>query len=580
MISFRSRTAKFLTVAFVFLALASSAFIVAKPAQAQDNTVEVQMQMLIQLIISLQAQIEALQNKSVVQTEVVDISANTISIGDTVLAADNLKVRSTPFVGNNVYGFVLKSHKGEVVDGPRFANGYRWWKVDYENNQGIGYVGWSAENWLQKLPIQNSNDEDLQYSLNIKHPDNLDQLHTGDTIQLSWDEKNLEGERGIVTLEGNGIQKHLLEQVDIGDEGVRVKLPDYQELGILTSKTYDLKLWVSYIKDGSPKGQSDMVRIKIIPKFSSDDDQSDDIECEISVDDDEVETGEIFEITWSTDVDNPTMVTPGKGEFGVRNSDTDTFSSGSPGVFTYSIGSSKEGILCSVEVEVIEEDDEEDHQKAVIEAMMEQLIEQLEVSTSKTSPTAEELAAQAENLSQQLDDIEKEKDYQKEIDDLMKQINAQEISGFWDLDWNGDGVYVVGVYEGSYPDGDRHSYGYHPQGEVVLTMNKQAGQMTDTMLVLTSYEPVKWQLEGDATEYVTRVFLSGYYDQEISGVDSDVEVIHMSHESGDDEYYYFYNKDSSEADKLIDYIESQSGYGAHPYYGSYSADVIYLGLKG
>lgn len=155
-------------------------------------------------------------------------------------------------------------------------------------------------------------------------------------------------------------------------------------------------------------------------------------------------------------------------------------------------------------------------------------------------------------------------------------------SAFWDVD-DGTGIYVVGVYEGSYPSGVRHGYNFHPQGEVELVMNKQAGQFPDTMLVLTAYEPVKWKLTGDAASQVSRVFLSGYHDQEIVGIDSDVEVIHQTHKSGSNEYFYFYDKDSRDAAKLVDYIKNQTGGGSgtlYPYHGEYSSESVRLGWKG
>lgn len=150
---------------------------------------------------------------------------------------------------------------------------------------------------------------------------------------------------------------------------------------------------------------------------------------------------------------------------------------------------------------------------------------------------------------------------------------------FWDLD--DTFVYGVGVYEGVYPDGDSHSFGYHPQGEITLKMNKRDGQSEDTMLVLTAYEPVQWKLTGDATEYVTRVFLSGYYDQEIIGISPDVEVVHLSHESGDSEYFYPYENNSKNLTELEEYIEDKSGDRAQWYWrGAYSLDAIGLGQKG
>jgi peptidoglycan hydrolase-like protein with peptidoglycan-binding domain len=183
-----------------------------------------------------------------------------------------------------------------------------------------------------------------------------------------------------------------------------------------------------------------------------------------------------------------------------------------------------------------------------------------------------------------------EQELQAMINNLMQQIAQQqqetelvgdtESRDFWDIEYPTH-VYAVGAYEGSYPDGDQHSFRYHPQGEVTLNMNKRSGQSEDTMLILTSYEPVNWKLTGDATEYVTRVFLSGYYDQEITGIGSDVEVVHMSHQSGDREYFYAYDEGSANFRDLREYVEDQSDEEIYLYWASdYSLSTVNLGQKG
>lgn len=151
---------------------------------------------------------------------------------------------------------------------------------------------------------------------------------------------------------------------------------------------------------------------------------------------------------------------------------------------------------------------------------------------------------------------------------------------FWDVDKN-DAVLVVGAYQGSYPDGAKRGFQQHPQGEVTVNLTKRAGWQEDTMLILTSYEPVKWVLTGDAVnDAVSRVFLSGYYDQEVVGISSDVEVIHYSHESGDRDYYYAYEQNSKNYNQLQNFFKGQTGREFYNFTGEYSLDTVSLGLKG
>jgi hypothetical protein len=238
-----------------------------------------------------------------------------------------------------------------------------------------------------------------------------------------------------------------------------------------------------------------------------------------------------------------------------------------------------------------------------LQSTIDDLIEQV-ADASNSNETAEntnDLQEQIDRLLEMIEDPQSvpsaskrnqmsELELQAVIGDLMAQMAQQDGRGtpddsqmsqdFWDVDRN-DAVMVVGAYQGTYPGGASRGFRQHPQGEVIVNMTKQAGWQEDTMLILTSYEPVKWVLTGDAVDdAVTLVFLSGYYDQEVTGVSSDVEVIHMSHESGDRDYYYAYERDSRNYNELQDFFKDQTGREFDNFTGKYSLEEVSIGLKG
>ncbi len=75
------------------------------------------------------------------------------AIGDRVqVAGAPLRVRvapgtSEPDVSSEYYpGSMPVGSLGTVVDGPEEADGYVWWRIDYDR----GVVGWSAQDWLER----------------------------------------------------------------------------------------------------------------------------------------------------------------------------------------------------------------------------------------------------------------------------------------------------------------------------------------------------------------------------------------------------------------------------------------------
>ncbi len=70
-----------------------------------------------------------------------------IQIGDKVQTTAKLKVRATASNKGTVLGTQQRGASGTVIAGPAYANGYVWWRVDYD----YGTDGWSAGNWLREI---------------------------------------------------------------------------------------------------------------------------------------------------------------------------------------------------------------------------------------------------------------------------------------------------------------------------------------------------------------------------------------------------------------------------------------------
>ena len=74
-------------------------------------------------------------------------------IGDRVQTTQNLNVRNGPGVSYSEITdpdypqYAPTATLGSVMEGPVSANGYVWWKVQYDR----GYAGWSVENGLSKI---------------------------------------------------------------------------------------------------------------------------------------------------------------------------------------------------------------------------------------------------------------------------------------------------------------------------------------------------------------------------------------------------------------------------------------------
>ena len=74
-------------------------------------------------------------------------------VGDRVRVTTNLNVRTGPSTSHpeitdpDYPGYAPAGSLGTVVDGPISADGYVWWKSQYD----LGFTGWSVENGLERI---------------------------------------------------------------------------------------------------------------------------------------------------------------------------------------------------------------------------------------------------------------------------------------------------------------------------------------------------------------------------------------------------------------------------------------------
>lgn len=72
------------------------------------------------------------------------------AIGDLYRVTSTMNFRSAPGTGASIIGTLNEGSTGQVIGGPRDANGYKWWQLRTSG----GTVGWAATNWLVKTGHQ------------------------------------------------------------------------------------------------------------------------------------------------------------------------------------------------------------------------------------------------------------------------------------------------------------------------------------------------------------------------------------------------------------------------------------------
>jgi|GEM_PF-3648397 len=180
-----------LIIAAASLLLSSTFMPVHKAEAATDiEALIAQVQQLMVVVLALQDQLAAMGGTSNTTSEPEGgFSINDFSVGDGVKATANLRVRShagTKYTGTE-YNWVQNITAytgGEVVDGPKYADGYTWWHIKYDN----GTSGWSAENWLERTDVVYTYPSTP--SCTIKVSDKTP--NTGESFTVTWTTKNMD----------------------------------------------------------------------------------------------------------------------------------------------------------------------------------------------------------------------------------------------------------------------------------------------------------------------------------------------------------------------------------------------------
>jgi len=591
-----------------------------------------------QIIVSLQIQLNQLiSGGSPVSGG--GMANSTLKSGDTVKTTANVNVRLTPGFSGSLIRVIPAGSVGEIVTSqgenyrnPTIVGGYTWYRVRYES---LGITGWSAGNWLAKqssfavepsVPsatissVTNSENPTVRgfaYNTNTVgfSVDQGDKVYGSGEIAVVnnvWSHKistDLEnGEYNLTLTVRNKVvarTSFMVQNPSISFARVSMTVDEYNDSSdtMVAELDFGNRTAYSYEIDwGEGDRTVQTVRSRIVTVCNS--------VWTCSAPSGQLHTYaksgsytvKLYALVPTTGGIKRTLVTTDSITINIANEAPQTatfegFMDGRKFITTHNISNAAALENCLLNAQ-------NNPAREIRCVWNKQEIYRTTGTQASQSASSQELRAMVTELINQVNSYGKnasvpsrssvrtmsDPELQAQIARLMALIaveqntspaNNNSIEGFWDIDEN-DGVYVVGVYEGSYPSGVSHSGNYHPQGEVILNMTKQAGQSLDTMLILTAYEPVLWKLQGDATQYVTRVFLSGYHEQEITGIGPNVEVINLSHEGGDSEYFYAYDRNSNEFKKLQTYLKHKTGKTLDLYHpgSGHSANRINLGQKG
>jgi len=480
-----------------------------------------------------------------------------------------------------------------------------WGSADPNNDiygiKAMKNVGHERNQVVKEKRVTVSADETTSYRIEIENPRNGNSFELGDRITVTWDQRNLSNEQGIITLEGgpNNVQRHIKQSIAIGDERATVVLPN-NDRSIVPGE-YELKLWVSYIKDGDPKGVNDSVKIVItgdprdeessasaralqamIKELS---DQIRAANADIS-DEDEIEEmpedelqREISRLMGMIAAENGNSefqyrTAPKKNNFACNRSQRQKYSEGSVacyGMWDYGndfgndkdmCGMYRDGQLgCKVKAPVCTSG-EAKATKYYSNSQFKRM------SGSIISGIARNLQSDVTTIKEGVAGLW---EYSCVDNSSDQDVSTAPLSSM---------AIGFGVYEGSYPAGVRRSGGYRPQGGVEVYISAGSNSDGSLTLVLTSYEPVLWKITGPGRNQIGQVYASGYYKQEVTGLPG-VAVTKTSHEEGDRDFYYSYENTGSNFEKLHSFVQSKFNTKFTQYYGRYStAKFEVLGWKG
>ena len=127
---------------------------------------------------------------------------------------------------------------------------------------------------------------------------------------------------------------------------------------------------------------------------------------------------------------------------------------------------------------------------------------------------------------------------------------------------------LIGIYEAD----SGHGPGYHPTYPANVTINN--GGNKPITLVLSSYEPVRWNITADQNVEIREIILVGYHTHEFTGVGSSLVTDKSGGNRGEFEpcgYSYPYNGQGCDTDSLIEQVEDYTGLSLSVFSGVYRA---------
>jgi hypothetical protein len=127
-------------------------------------------------------------------------------------------------------------------------------------------------------------------------------------------------------------------------------------------------------------------------------------------------------------------------------------------------------------------------------------------------------------------------------------------------------LHLISVYEAN----ANHSYGNHPTGIAEVKITRQDKPI---VLALSSYEPVKWQLQLAPGVQIEKIILNGYHDQQIAGV-SGIPVEEYSYQDtgnylGNFPYRWESSSDSATDPGLVSQLNQLTGTPLTSFQGCY-----------
>lgn len=130
-------------------------------------------------------------------------------------------------------------------------------------------------------------------------------------------------------------------------------------------------------------------------------------------------------------------------------------------------------------------------------------------------------------------------------------------------------THIIGVYETR----SDHSGGYHPTGKAYVHVSGSAENPVN--LVLSSYEPTEWILDGVGLSFVQSVSVSSYYASTAIGIDS--SKVHITN-LGSYGYAWPSSEGGSNTPALVRAVESLYGAPIATFSGVYRATDFSVAL--